>query len=62
MLVDLAVMSIGPAVAIPAAVKAAGIETRDLDLFEINEVSPLLCLVTVALLPGNWQIFGILGS
>jgi len=31
-------MGIGPAVAIPAAVKAAGLEISDIDLFEINEV------------------------
>lgn len=31
-------MGIGPAVAIPAAVKAAGIQLDDIDLFEINEV------------------------
>ncbi|XP_031484255.1 3-ketoacyl-CoA thiolase 2, peroxisomal-like [Nymphaea colorata] len=35
--VDPAVMGIGPAVAIPAAVKAAGLEANDIDLFEINE-------------------------
>ncbi|KAI5066059.1 hypothetical protein GOP47_0018683 [Adiantum capillus-veneris] len=35
--VDPAVMGIGPAVAIPAAVKAAGLEIADIDLFEINE-------------------------
>ncbi|KAJ6705031.1 3-KETOACYL-COA THIOLASE PEROXISOMAL [Salix purpurea] len=35
--VDPAIMGIGPAVAIPAAVKAAGIELEDIDLFEINE-------------------------
>lgn len=32
-------MGIGPAVAIPAAVKAAGLELDDIDLFEINEVN-----------------------
>ena len=31
-------MGIGPAVAIPAAVKAAGLQVEDIDLFEINEV------------------------
>ena len=31
-------MGIGPAVAIPAAVKSAGLELGDIDLFEINEV------------------------
>ncbi|WVZ89768.1 hypothetical protein U9M48_036132 [Paspalum notatum var. saurae] len=35
--VDPAVMGIGPAVAIPAAVKAAGLQFGDIDLFEINE-------------------------
>ncbi|OVA01575.1 Thiolase [Macleaya cordata] len=35
--VDPAVMGVGPAVAIPAAVKAAGLEIDDIDLFEINE-------------------------
>lgn len=36
--VDPAVMGVGPAVAIPAAVKAAGLQLDDIDLFEINEV------------------------
>lgn len=36
--VDPAIMGIGPAVAIPAAVKSAGLELEDIDLFEINEV------------------------
>ena len=31
-------MGVGPAVAIPAAVKAACLELEDIDLFEINEV------------------------
>ncbi|XP_031373364.1 3-ketoacyl-CoA thiolase 2, peroxisomal-like isoform X1 [Punica granatum] len=35
--VDPAVMGIGPAVAIPAAVKSAGLELDDINLFEINE-------------------------
>nr|GMD73127.1 3-ketoacyl-CoA thiolase 2, peroxisomal-like [Ipomoea batatas] len=35
--VDPAVMGIGPAVAIPAAVKSAGLDIDDVDLFEINE-------------------------
>ncbi|XP_022159108.1 3-ketoacyl-CoA thiolase 2, peroxisomal-like [Momordica charantia] len=35
--VDPAVMGIGPAVAIPAAVKSAGLHLQDIDLFEINE-------------------------
>ncbi|RRT84793.1 hypothetical protein B296_00003273 [Ensete ventricosum] len=36
--VDPAVMGVGPAVAIPAAVKSAGLQIEDIDLFEINEV------------------------
>lgn len=35
--VDPAVMGIGPAVAIPAVVKFAGLKLDDIDLFEINE-------------------------
>ncbi|KAE9460825.1 hypothetical protein C3L33_07294, partial [Rhododendron williamsianum] len=35
--VDPAVMGVGPTVAIPAAVKSAGLELDDIDLFEINE-------------------------
>lgn len=35
--VDPAVMGIGPAVAIPAAVKSAGLTIDDIDLFELNE-------------------------
>ncbi|CAA0835755.1 3-ketoacyl-CoA thiolase 2- peroxisomal [Striga hermonthica] len=35
--VDPAVMGIGPAVAIPAAVRFAGLELGDIDIFEINE-------------------------
>ncbi|KAB5573163.1 hypothetical protein DKX38_000357 [Salix brachista] len=35
--VDPATMGVGPAVAIPAAVKAAGLDLEDIDLFEINE-------------------------
>ncbi|XP_047334843.1 3-ketoacyl-CoA thiolase 2, peroxisomal [Impatiens glandulifera] len=35
--VDPSIMGVGPAFAIPAAVKAAGLELNDIDLFEINE-------------------------
>ncbi|CAL9081535.1 unnamed protein product [Musa acuminata var. zebrina] len=35
--VDPAVMGVGPAIAIPAAVKSAGLQIEDVDLFEINE-------------------------
>lgn len=35
--VDPAIMGVGPSVAIPAAVKMAGLEIDDIDLFEINE-------------------------
>ena len=30
-------MGIGPAVAIPAALKKAGLEIKDIDIFEVNE-------------------------
>jgi acetyl-CoA acyltransferase 1 len=35
--VDPAVMGIGPALAIPKAVEAAGLELNDIDLFEFND-------------------------
>lgn len=35
-------MGVGPAVAIPAAVKSAGLQLDDIDLFEINEVVALV--------------------
>lgn len=35
--VDPAIMGVGPAVAIPAAVRAAGLSIDDIDVFEINE-------------------------
>ncbi|KAL3695666.1 hypothetical protein R1sor_009742 [Riccia sorocarpa] len=35
--VDPAIMGVGPAVAIPAAVKQAGLELSDIDLYEVNE-------------------------
>ena len=42
--VDPAVMGVGPAVAIPAAVKSAGLQIEDIDLFELNEVCLSLSL------------------
>ena len=35
--VDPAIMGIGPAVAIPAAVSKAGLSLDDIDVFEVNE-------------------------
>jgi acetyl-CoA acetyltransferase len=35
--VDPAIMGVGPAVAIPAAVKQAGLTLEDIDVYEINE-------------------------
>ena len=35
--VDPAIMGVGPAVAIPAAVKKAGLTLDDIDVYEINE-------------------------
>jgi len=43
--VDPAVMGVGPAVAIPAAVKSAGLQIEDIDLFELNEVCLSLSLI-----------------
>jgi acetyl-CoA acyltransferase 1 len=43
--VDPAVLGVGPAVAIPAAVKSAGLEIEDIDLFELNEVRLISCYV-----------------
>ena len=36
--VDPSVMGVGPAFAIPPAVKSAGLDLNDINLFEINEV------------------------
>lgn len=43
--VEPSVMGIGPAVAIPAATKLAGLNVSDIDLFEINEVTKYFTLV-----------------
>lgn len=40
-------MGIGPAVAIPAAVKSAGLTLQDIDLFEINEVILLFIFLMI---------------
>lgn len=48
-------MGIGPAFAIPAAVKSAGLKLDDINLFEINEVSPLNRLLHIFFL-GNSNI------
>lgn len=39
-------MGVGPAVAIPAAVKSVGLELGNIDLFEINEVKVLTVVIT----------------
>ena len=43
-------MGVGPAVAIPAAVKSAGLEIEDIDLFELNEVCLSLIINTFSLI------------
>lgn len=43
--VEPSVMGIGPAFAIPVALKKAGITIEDVDVFEINEVQILLIVV-----------------
>lgn len=59
--VDPAVMGIGPAVAIPAAVKSAGLELSDVDIFEINEVILSFALLSRLQLTGwclvCWEVF-----
>ncbi|GJN20778.1 hypothetical protein PR202_gb08196 [Eleusine coracana subsp. coracana] len=54
--VDPAVMGIGPAVAIPAAVKAAGLQINDIDLFEINEY--VYCCKKLELDPAKVNVNG----
>jgi acetyl-CoA acyltransferase 1 len=45
--VDPAVMGIGPAYAIPEALKKAGLEIKDIDIFEINEAFASQATMTV---------------
>lgn len=57
---DPAVNGIGPAVAIPAAVKLAGLEISDIHLFEINEVfirASIFFLILVNILVSNQLAF-----
>ncbi|KAK8936732.1 3-ketoacyl-CoA thiolase 2, peroxisomal [Platanthera zijinensis] len=59
--VDPAVMGIGPAVAIPAAVKAAGLQLKDIDLYEINEAFAsqyVYCIKDLGLDPGKVNVNG----
>lgn len=59
--VDPAVMGVGPAVAIPAAVKAAGLQIEDIDLFEINEAFAsqfVYCLKKLELDPSKVNVNG----
>lgn len=59
--VDPAVMGIGPAVAIPAAVKSAGLKVDDIDLFEINEAFAsqyVYCLKKLNLDPARVNVNG----
>lgn len=50
--VDPAVMGIGPAVAIPAALEKAGLTTDDIDVYELNEAfASQVCACTPSTLP-----------
>ena len=40
------IMGVGPAYAIPEAVRKAGLQLTDIDVFEINEVSSFSSLFT----------------
>ncbi|MFH1331339.1 MAG: thiolase family protein [Actinomycetota bacterium] len=54
-------MGIGPAVAIPKALKAAGLEAKDIGLFEINEAfasQALYCVRTLGLDPAIVNVNG----
>ena len=54
-------MGIGPAVAIPKALKAAGLEVKDIGLFEINEAfasQALYCVRTLGLNPDIVNVNG----
>ena len=55
--VDPAVMGIGPSVAIPAALKMAGLTTQDIDLYELNEAFASQVRPWAILLP----FFGVAG-
>jgi acetyl-CoA acyltransferase 1 len=41
------IMGVGPAVAIPAALKKAGLEIKDIDVFEINEAFASQATMTI---------------
>ncbi|XP_024974541.1 3-ketoacyl-CoA thiolase 2, peroxisomal-like [Cynara cardunculus var. scolymus] len=59
--VDPSVMGIGPAVAIPIAVKSAGLELDNIDLFEINEAFAsqfVYCCKKLQLDPQNVNVNG----
>ncbi|KAJ4744565.1 peroxisomal 3-ketoacyl-CoA thiolase 3 [Rhynchospora pubera] len=59
--VDPAVMGVGPAVAIPAAVKAAGLQIEDIDLFELNEAFAsqfVYCIKKLELDPSKVNVNG----
>ncbi|KAI4356446.1 hypothetical protein L6164_000468 [Bauhinia variegata] len=59
--VDPAVMGVGPAFAIPAAVKSAGLKLGDIDLFEINEAFAsqfVYCCKKLALDPKKVNVNG----
>ncbi|KAL5192982.1 3-ketoacyl-CoA thiolase 2, peroxisomal [Glycine soja] len=59
--VDPAVMGVGPAVAIPAAVKSVGLELGNIDLFEINEAFAsqyVYCLKKLGLDPRKVNVNG----
>lgn len=60
--VDPAVMGIGPAVAIPKALKMAGITANDVDLFEINEAFGSQADYCIEKLGLNRDIVNVMGG
>ena len=53
--VDPSIMGIGPAVAIPAALKKAGLSTADIDVYEINEAFASQAVYCVEKLGIPWE-------
>jgi acetyl-CoA acyltransferase 1 len=54
------IMGVGPAYAIPSAVRAAGLQMGDIDVFEINEVCHPLCPIldrTIHRIPSSFAVF-----
>lgn len=56
------IMGIGPALAIPAALKQAGLSTKDIDLYEINEAFASQAVMSVKTLGLSWDNVNVNGG